>query len=363
MAFEAEVSPIERKLALLALQKRDSSIKSILTHAPHAVLFHLNHFPASGDPTPTWEKLDIEGVLYLVSTITGQFRLILFDNEQAPSGAGLEYTGASQRDMWMADLSHDVVAEQHGHTLHLRTANNEVFALWMARPEVADRVCSYVGSILSARPLPSPPSPSDLLKMILARRPTSGPQEAPAASSSPSESVDAADSVQGSEGKQGPSSTSVPSVEGSNSSATFSSNSSNMAAGQHILSLLKGGKTDAPVESPGSSRASSNSGQPASSPAESVASGEGGLASAAPNPQEATTVDTFEMLQAELSKPNDDDDTSVSGRPREEEDDDGTAPNAVEGISVTKDTLRQALVDVVSSDEFMEMLTQRLRQI
>ncbi|KAF4735323.1 hypothetical protein FOZ63_012281, partial [Perkinsus olseni] len=140
MAFEAEVSPIERKLALLALQKRDSSIKSILTHAPHAVLFHLNHFPASGDPTPTWEKLDIEGVLYLVSTITGQFRLILFDNEQAPSGAGLDYSGVSQRNMWMADLSHDVVAEQHGHTLHLRTANNEVFALWMARPEVADRV-------------------------------------------------------------------------------------------------------------------------------------------------------------------------------------------------------------------------------
>ncbi|KAF4717531.1 hypothetical protein FOZ63_019285 [Perkinsus olseni] len=138
-----------------------------------------------------------------------------------------------------------------------------------------------------------------------------------------------------------------------------------MAAGQHILSLLKGGNTDAPVESPGSSRASSNSGQPASSPAESVASGEGGLAGAAPNPQGATTVDTFEMLQAELSKPNDDDDESVSGRPREEEegDDDGTAPDAVEGISVTKDTLRQALVDVVSSDEFMEMLTQRLRQI
>ncbi|KAF4661991.1 hypothetical protein FOZ61_002806 [Perkinsus olseni] len=59
------------------------------------------------------------------------------------------------------------------------------------------------------------------------------------------------------------------------------------------------------------------------------------------------------MLQAELSKPNDD--SSVSGRIREEEDDEGTTPKAVDGISVTKDTLRSQFL-AASQERAPDML-------
>ncbi|KAF4673468.1 hypothetical protein FOL47_010520 [Perkinsus chesapeaki] len=347
MAFEAEVSPIERKLALMTLQKRDSSVKKILTHAPHAALFHMNHLPSTvgGDPTPTWEN--------------GQFRLVLIDNDPQPSTlAG---------DAWSVVLNNDVVAEQHGHTLHLRTAEGEVFALWFGRPEIADRICSYVGSILSARPLPSPPSPSDLLKMILARSPnkdatsTATPTASVDVNSSTSSDVNASTTPlsQGNQGKAYTQTSTGNSEETNSVDGSPIGHTTNLA-GQHILHLLRaggnGGSRKEPTETSGDAGAqvmADYSGERA--PMDGSSSSSSSEEETPTQQQGGVRVDTFQMLEAELSKPNDDHEEKDSEEAIKEESEDG--------LYVTKDMLREAIIDVVKSDEFINLVIERLSRI